>query len=196
MLDSEAFCGISWKELGLILGGALTLGTFIITYFEFRKNNKVRRADFLDKLAQEFNDPKMYLAKKILDDFWIETQGDPTLSDADLVFRASQEKIEEAKLKTDVKTLLGDHKQMPIIGYGRHKARQSFDDLLDFFTKMQHYLDLNLVKKKELNYFIYYLDRCARKADGAVMQFASIYRYTEVSRLMMNLGVEIPQSKS
>src|SRR5687767_3131154 len=108
-LEWEIFEGLTLKEFGVIIGALLTLFTFFFTYLEFRKNNRVRRADFLDKLAQEFNDPKMYLAKKILDDFWIETHGDPTISDAELVFRASQEKIEDEKLKTDVKKLLTNH---------------------------------------------------------------------------------------
>ena len=174
------------KMLVAIFGGVVA---FLFGRFEYLKSVKVRRAEFLDKLAQEFNDPKMFLAKKILDDFWIEPNGDPNLSDEHLVYLGSREKIEKELLKEQVKSLLRHHSEEPVTGYGAHKARQSFDDLLDFFTKMQHYLDLKLVRKKDLRYFTYYLRKCVRKADGAVLKYAKHYEYPSISKLISNLGI-------
>lgn len=188
MPESELLCEMNYKEIGVVIGGLIALGGFLITWVEFRKNNRTRRAEFLEKLTAEFNDSRMFLAKRILDDFWIETGGTPDDSDAELIRLGSGEKIEKDKLKEKVKGLLRHHREGAVTGYGEQKARQSFDDMLDFFTKLKYYLDLGLISPKELAYFTYYLEKCAYKADGAVLKYASDYEYDKVLDLITDLG--------
>ena len=189
MLNNEFFAGLTYKEFGFLIGGFLTILTFCITYLEFRKNNKVKRAEFLEKLSQEFNDTKMYLAKKILDDFWIEENGSINLSDEELVRLGSEKRIPKKDLKTKISRLLRSHEKEAVTGYGEQKARQSFDDLLDFFTKLEYYLSLNLISEQELSYFKYYLEKCVKKGDGVVLDYATTYEYPAVFRLISSLRI-------
>ncbi|HEU4861421.1 MAG TPA: hypothetical protein VFT15_16360 [Chitinophagaceae bacterium] len=116
------------------------------------------------------------------------------MSDADLIKLGSIEKKEKNELRQLVNDLLRDHADRSVTGHGEHRARQSFDDLLDFFTKLDYYLALKLISKSELYYFLYYFERCAYKADGAVMRYASTYGYPSLFRLLYVLGIE-PKNK-
>jgi hypothetical protein len=182
--------GMKLIDWAWFIGGFITLIGIIKGLFEYVKNNRIKRADFLEKLIVEFNAPKMFLAKRILDDFWIETEGNKEISDIDLINLGSREVKEKSVLVSLVKDLLRNHATKSVTGYGEQQARQSFDDLLDFFTKLDYYLSLKLITKQELFYFIYYLKRCAFKAEGAVMFYASVYGYPALFRLIDILGIK------
>jgi len=193
-MERIIFLGITLKDWAWLIGGLITLLGLIKGLVEFIKNNRIRRAEFLEKLIVEFNGSNLFLAKRILDDFWIETEGTPEMSDADLIKLGSVEKKEKNELRRLVNDLLRNHAERSVTGNGEHRARQSFDDLLDFFTKLDYYLSLSLISKNELHYFLYYFERCAYKADGAVMQYASTYGYPSLFRLLYVLGIE-PKNK-
>ena len=91
MLDKE-FLDISLRDWAWILGGIVTFIGLIKGLFEFIKSNRIRRVGFIEKLILEFNEAKMYLAKKILDDFWIELNGNSQMTDEELVKIGSKEK--------------------------------------------------------------------------------------------------------
>src|SRR6185312_13278586 len=97
--------GLSLKDWAWLIGGLFTVAGFIKALMEFIKSNRIKRAEFLEKLIQEFNEPKMFLAKRILDDFWIEIEADSETSDEDLIKRGSVEKKEKAVLRDLVKDL-------------------------------------------------------------------------------------------
>jgi hypothetical protein len=187
--------GITLKDWGWFIGGLITMIGVIKGLMEYIKNNRIGRADFLEKLIVEFNSSKMFLAKRILDDFWIERDGSHEISDIDLVKLGSMEKKEKAELAALVKDLLRNHADKSVIGYGEQQARQSFDDLLDFFTKLDYYLSLKLISKQELTYFQYYFQRCAYKADGVVMFYAATYGYPSLFRLLYVLGIKPKNEK-
>lgn len=193
-MEGTLILGVRLKDWAWIIGGALTVGGFIKGLIEFSKTNKIKRAEFLEKLILEFNDPKMFIAKRILDDFWIETHGDPEMTDSKLLESGSLKKKEPAELKQLVKKLLRSHSDESVTGYGEHRARQSFDDMLDFFTKLEYYLSLKLISKQELSYFKYYFERCAYKADGAVLDYAENYGYHSLPVLLNVLQI-VPKKK-
>lgn len=178
----------SLLKFGTIIGGLLTLFTFLMTFLEFRKNNKIKRAEFLEKLTSEFNESNLLLAKKILDDFWVETEGSPELTDADLIRQGSREAIPKEELKNQLAHLLRYHGDIAVTGFGEQQVRQSFDDLLDFFTKLQYYLDLRLITRDEIAYFGYYLRKCYRKKE--VLNYASTYKYSLAIKLITTFGQE------
>lgn len=194
-MDEEAYFGIKLKDWAWLAGGLITLISLIKGLVEFKKNNQVKRAEFLEKLILEFNDQKMFLAKRILDDFWIDLEAETGTSDTDLVKIGSLEAKDENQLKMLVKDLLRHHSERSVINDNEHRARQSFDDLLDFFTKLDYYLTLKLISKKELTYFIYYFERCARKADGAVLAYAAKYGFPSVFRLIYVLNIQHKNKK-
>jgi hypothetical protein len=183
------------KNLAWFAGGLITLIGLIKGLWEFSQANRIKRAEFLEKLILEFNDKKMFLAKRILDDFWILLEYDPEkykpeLIDEEIVKEGSMEMKEKEVLKVLVKELLRSHVDRSVTYNGEHRARQSFDDLLDFFTKLDYYLTLKLISKQELNYFLYYIERCAFKADGAVMQYAANYTFPALFRLFYVLNIK------
>ncbi|MEO6456010.1 MAG: hypothetical protein ABIN97_18155 [Ginsengibacter sp.] len=193
-MEESIFLGIKLKDWAWIMGGLITLIGLIKGLMEFSKANRIKRAEFLEKLILEFNDPKMFLAKRLLDDFWIETEGEVSDLDVDLLKAGSIEKKEKEELRGLVKNLLRNHADKSVTGNGEHRARQSFDDLLDFFTKLDYYLSLRLISKSELTYFHYYFQRCAYKADGAVLNYAAIYGYPSLFRLLYVLNID-PKNK-
>ena len=186
MLKKEIFFGISLEEIGVIFGAVFALIGFGISLVEFIKNNRTKRAEFLDKLTQEFNEPKMFIAKKILDDFWIGSEGSPEISNEDLINQGSSVKIEN--LDAAIAHLLRDHKKDCVTNPAEQRARQSFDDLLDFFTKLQYYLDLDLITEKELNYFRYYVIKAKKKAGGAVLKYAGYYDFPDAIRMIKTVN--------
>jgi hypothetical protein len=194
-MDKE-FLGLALKDWAWFIGGLLTLIGVIRGFMEYVKSNRIKRADFLEKLILEFNDPKMFLAKRILDDFWIDLEGGPKteISDDELVKRGSIEKKDPVVLRDLVKDLLRDHSERSVTGQGEQRARQSFDDILDFFTKLEYYLSLKLISKDELYYFDYYIRRCAFKASGAVRSYAERYGYPSLFRLFYVLQIK-PKDK-
>jgi hypothetical protein len=196
----EYFLGIKLRDWAWIAGGIITLIGVIKGLWEFSNANRIKRAEFLEKLILEFSDKKMFLAKRILDDFWLLLEYDagkykPEDIDEELIKEGSIEKKEKNELKSLVKDLLRSHNERSVTRNGEHRARQSFDDLLDFFTKLDYYLTLKLISKDELNYFSYYIKKCAFKADGAVMNYAKVYGYPSLFRLFYVLGIE-PKIKS
>jgi len=174
---------------------ATTLG-FLITFAEYRKSNRIKRSEFLEKLITEFNEEKTYAAKKLLDDFWFD---DTLQNHHELKEMSAKEFIERGSgkkkigLSRHLKIVLRDHKDSPEQTEGispvEQVVRESFDQLLDFFTKLDYYLSLKLISKKELSYFEYYINCCNEKAEGGVMIYAKAYGYMSLFRLLyvMNL---------
>ncbi|MFN5168939.1 MAG: hypothetical protein ACK5DD_04900 [Cyclobacteriaceae bacterium] len=132
----------------VVLGSAdLVVGfaTFLIGFLiykkgiaEYRGSNKVKRAEFLEKLIQDFNGEPLKTAKLLLDDF-----------------------IVDDFYQTDLPKVLRDHKSTGIEKDAELKIRASFDALLDFFIKLSYYRQNELITRDELIYFRYYIRKIA-----------------------------------
>jgi len=192
-MGDTIFLGMSLKDWAWFLGGLITLISLINGLRSYVRENRIKRAEFLEKLISEFNEHNKFLAKRILDDFWILTEGPVELaekSDEWLIKEGSVEKKEKSELNNLVKDLLRDHGDKSVTNESEQRARQSFDDLLDFFVKLDYYLSLRLITRDELMYFYYYFQRCAFKSEGAVMQYASTYGYPSLFRLLFVLNIK------
>jgi hypothetical protein len=194
LMEESIFLGIKLKDWAWLFAGFITLVGLLKGLLEYSKTNRIKRAEFLEKLIAEFNEPGLFIAKRILDDFWVNTEGDREMTDNELIREGSREKKEKEVLRSLVSDLLRNHAERSVTGEGEHRARQSFDDLLDFFTKLDYYLTLKLISKQELNYFLYYIQRCAFKADGAVMKYAASYGYPSLFRLFYVMNIA-PKNK-
>ena len=184
----QLFLGIALKDWAWLIGGLLTFITFVKGLIEYSRNNKIKRAEFLEKLIEQFNEPNTYLARRVLDDFWIGKEVSPEMSDKQLIQKGNEES-EQGRKDFSIKELLRDHKLKSVPNPVEQRARQSFDDLLDFFTKLDYYLTLKLISKSELYYFGYYIKQRAYKK-GAVLEYAKTYGYPALRRLLYVLKVE------
>lgn len=130
----------------------ITVSGAFIAIIEFRSNNRIKRAEFLEKLIIEFHHSKLDIARSLLDDFIYVPKANRELS--------PQEQLEMAQ---SLDSFLRDHKEEPITTEGEIKVRASFDNLLDFFTKLSYYLKQKLIQPSELSYFKYYIIRISNK---------------------------------
>ena len=179
------------KNWEIIVGIIVAIGGFIMTIIEYKKSNRTKRVEFLEKLASEFNEKKMYIAKKLLDDFWFVEGLSNAREYSEEVFIEMGSREKKEKFSEALKWVLRDHKVKgnEVKDVSEHRVRESFDELLDFFTKLDYYLSLKLISKKELGLFEYYIKCCNVKADGGVMIYAKAYGYMSLFRLLyvMNL---------
>jgi hypothetical protein len=95
-------------------------------------------------------------------------------------------------LAGDLQIVLRDHKgkDTEVVDEGEQRVRESFDQLLEFFTKLEYYLSLKLISRSELNYFEYYISRCYYKANGGVRTFAAAYGYNSLFRLFFVMNTD------
>lgn len=138
----------------------------IITIKEFRSNNKIKRAEFLEKLITEFHHSKTEIARSLLDDFIYVSKANRDLTPEEQLNRSQS-----------LSSLLRNHKIEPITTPNEIKVRESFDHLLDFFTKLSYYLKQQLINPAELSYFRYYLDKMENKPE--VKAYIENYYYLD-----------------
>lgn len=67
----------------------------------------------------------------------------------------------------------------PIIDEGEHTIRNSFDALLDFFSRLSYLSKIGLIKKNELSYFSYYIDKILDGKNKALLGYAIEYGYAK-----------------
>src|SRR5688572_5479868 len=113
-MPAEEFWDLTLAEWSILGAGFVASIGVIKGLMEYTKNSRIKRAEFLEKLIIEFNDKKMFLAKRILDDFWLLLEYDPDKYkpesiDEELVKEGSIKKIEKEELKRRVKDLLRSH---------------------------------------------------------------------------------------
>ncbi len=121
------------------------------TLFQYMKDERVRRKDTLLPLITEFEDDahNMNIAKDMLDGFKY-PKGYWKIPNVPYDwYQLSQKRIfRKHGIPND-----------PIRDAGEFEIRNSFDALLDFFGKLGYLLEVKLVKKKELEYFRYYIEK-------------------------------------
>jgi hypothetical protein len=65
-MPENEFLGLALKDWAWLIGGLFTFITFVKGIIEYSKNNRIKRAEFLEKLIIEFSESKLFLAKKFL----------------------------------------------------------------------------------------------------------------------------------
>ena len=185
-------CHVALDSWEVISGIVIAVLGFAVTFAEYRKSNRMKRAEFLENLIAEFNNEKMYIAKKLLDDFWY---NEKVANPADISvkkFIASGSKEKKPGTAAILETVLRAHYEdrSEPINEVEQRVRESFDELLDFFTKLEYYLSLKLISKPELYYFEYYINCCYHKANGGVRVFAAAYGYKPLFRLFFVMNTD------
>lgn len=143
-------------ELILKIGGAIGgLFLFFRGFIEYRKANRTKRAEFLDKMINEFNAPEKKVAIGLLDDFGYNG--------------------EHGFCAVRLDEVLRDHTKQPIANLVEVDCRKSFDALLDFYTRLSYYIQNDLMSSRELIYFRYYLEKV--RDNPAVRAYIARYFY-------------------
>jgi hypothetical protein len=149
----------------LIIKTTTLVVSFVIALkglFEYSKSQKVKKFEILNKLIDEFEHTKTEVARLILDEFSVE-------GDNGKVY------------KRDLQETLRNHKDK-LIPFGiETEVRESFDKLLDFYSKLEYMLMLGLLNKNDLFYFQYCLQKIFD--DKAILKYCEIYGYTAIFRL-------------
>jgi hypothetical protein len=143
-------------ELIIKYGGALGgLLLFFRGYLEYRRANATKRAEFLEKMIAEFNAQEKKVALYMLDDYgYTGALG---------------------ACPVNMPLLLRNHRQAPIQTLIEVESRQSFDNLLDFYTRLSYYIQNDLMTSRELIYFRYYLEKV--RDNPAVIAYIGYYFY-------------------
>jgi hypothetical protein len=90
--------------------------------------------------------------------------------------------------KSNLLVILRDHNAIPINDDGEIAIRASFDALLDFFVKLEYLLSIKVIKKGEIEYFKYYIDKTAD--EPPVIEYINKYEFLLRGKLHDNLYYE------
>jgi hypothetical protein len=90
--------------------------------------------------------------------------------------------------KKNLLLILRDHDVIPIYDDGESAIRGSFDTLLDFFVKLEYLLSIKIIKKGEIEYFKYYIDKAAD--EPPVIEYINKYKFLLRGKLHDNLYYE------
>jgi hypothetical protein len=174
----------SYQGLSVFIQIITFLGAIIIFFRgfeEYRKSNKTKRAEFLEKLIQEFNSPSLEVAKAVLEDFaypeWLEE---------------SEKKYGEYENLPSMKIeeTLRYHKGNGVEDDDELAIRESFDVFLDFLAKLSYYSKNELINEDELYYFSYYFRRMEKPPYAqALSNYIDFYFNREDFDL---LGIKLP----
>jgi hypothetical protein len=148
-------------KIGTAVGGIIA---FLKGLKEYQANNRIKRAEFLEKLIVEFLESKNDIARALLDDYIYVSEANRNASP-----------IEQKEMAIPLSTFLRDHIAEPIRSADEIKVRKSFDNLFDFLTKLSYYLKQQLITPAELSYFKYYLEKIKNKPE--VIAYIKRYYY-------------------
>jgi hypothetical protein len=81
-----------------------------------------------------------------------------------------------------LKWILRDHRKNPVTSALEIEIRDSFCALLDYFSKLNYYLQNKLISKDELEYFRYYINKVMN--NEAVNSYIASYYYNRDFRLL------------
>src|SRR5262249_8381706 len=71
--------------------------------------------------------------------------------------------------------ILRDHKVRSITDPGEITIRKSFDELLDFFAKLEYLFSIDLLTAHQLEYFRYYINKASN--EDAVVNYVKTYSF-------------------
>lgn len=112
-----------------------------------RSHMRIKRQEYIFSLMKEFDDSgKMEYAKKILNGVAIPPK-DGWKNDLTYYH------------KSNLINILRDDKNNSISDFGEASIRESFDSLIGFLYKLECLVEEGLIKRKEIRYFQYYVDK-------------------------------------
>ena len=151
-------------QLIIAIAGVSGVAGLFWGIYEYRENQKSKRKDILFEVVHEFDrSEEMHFAKKILDGFVYN-------------FPESFDQLGPNYFSKDnLKQILRSHEDHDITVPKEIELRDSFSALFDFFDKLGYLYSNKIIKKHELGYFDYYIDR-SRKSLG-VLEFVKNYDY-------------------
>lgn len=169
-----------FKNLELLVKYLTFFGSataFILTLYQWREQTNIKRAEFLESKIEDFENPKNFLARSILDSFSVAYES-VNKTDEDIVRIGSSRRgyEKDIQFKNLASNLLA---QLPDTSNCRQRVKLSFDHLLDFFGKLEYYHSLQLLTDSEILYFNYYLEKCS--ASPAILKYAN---RTEANRFL------------
>jgi hypothetical protein len=163
-----------FTDLGTLIAAIAGVTGLFWAVFQYRQGQIERRKTTLFELVEDFDSSDAIKpAKMILDDYYLNSQD------------GWQVKSDRYYGRENLKLILRDHKTQPVSDPGEIAIRDSFDALLDFFSRLGYLMDIKLVKKKELTYFRYYIERA--KTNPAVKQYTGIYEFPLFQKLLDQL---------
>lgn len=169
-----------------LLGSAIAVYFTIITW---NRDTDIKRANFLEDKIKEFEDSPTFLARRILDGYSSYTSYNESLqniTDEEMIQIGSSRLGDTSDITLkNLHKVLGEN--LPSISISNQKIRQSFDRLLDFFGKLEYYIELNLLTKKEAAYFYYYIELCAN--NKAIKTYAHKYGFDLFLLLSRRFGI-------
>ena len=130
---------------------------------EYSKSQKYKKIEMLERLITEFGNSDKKIAKDLLDDFWMKDKKDKIICYSNL------------------EIVLRNHKESGVSDIVELDARESFDKLFDFFSKLDYLIQLKLISKRDLYYFEYYIEKTV--ANNGCMNYAEIYNYRSLESL-------------
>lgn len=151
--ETKRLFDVAFDGVGLLL----SIGTIILAYVlykkgikEYKENNKTKRAEFLEKLIESFNDQSLKIAKDVIDDFVYPNHAEYKSLDQYYALPC-----------VNLVTTLRNHNDTPdgITDSAELEIRESFSAFLDFLFKLSYYLKNDLITPIELGYFKYYIER-------------------------------------
>lgn len=164
----------AWISVTTIVGSIIA---FFFTICTWKEQNRMKRADFLEQKIIEFNDTSTFLARAVLDNFALcDTCNNrfSQVSDKEMVTIGSSRTGDTTDIQFSNigKTLNEDH---PSTNISKQRVRASFDHLLDFFGKLEYYLNLDLLTEEEIRYFDYYIRKCV--GSEPIKQYAHDFNF-------------------
>lgn len=171
----------AWVKVLTLLGSAIAV---VFTILSWNRDTDIKRANFLEEKIKEFEDSSTFIARRILDGYGCCTDCNDSLqsiADREMISIGSSREGHPSDITLkNLEEVLCEN--LPGINISNQKIRQSFDRLLDFFGKLEYYIDLDLLTPKEATYFYYYIERCAK--NDAIKAYAGKYGFNLFLSLM------------
>jgi hypothetical protein len=195
-------------DISGIIGTVIGLGGFAFGIISYFRNELERRKQTIFPLIEEFNtDKKLFIAKSLLDNYSFRRDvlaRFPFTNDFDLpddvsdesyiekgsTMAEGNESIAEYENPTDLRQVLRNHRDRDVTAPEEIAIRMSFDSLLDFFVKLEYLLSLRLIKRSEIEYFEYYINKAVGNA--AVVSYMNTYKFPLKGKLDTPLKVISP----
>lgn len=178
ILDSTAITSILTTAIGVV-GTAIGVVGGIFAIIERRTNQRLKHQEILFPLMTEFDmNKKIRYANTLIENIPIQLKHDnEIISGMPITLRYSDNENKVLKYRSDYLPflLVGHRSNTQDLNQDEFIVREIFDELLNFFGKLGYLIDKGLITKKDLNYFLYYIELA--KDNWAVIHFARDYNY-------------------
>lgn len=169
-------------ELKDLLSIAIGVGGTIFGIITYIQNRVLKRQEIILPLMREFEEsPRLKTAKDILED-------KPLYPNSRMGWNID---IDDYYTRIHLKDILRPRDERPVQDKGENEIRESFDALLDFFGKLGYLLDIEVISRKEIRFFLYFIKKT--KDEEAVIDYVKKYEFQMFPVLLYKLGA-LPES--